>query len=269
MFKRIDHIGIAVKDISKAIDQFSTVLGLEVAKQEEIEDQQLIAALIPTANVRFELMQPTVPDSVVGKFLERRGEGIHHICFEVEDIANEITTLQSKDVQVIGGSPREGFVGEIEFIHPKSANGVLTEIAEVNLRTPTETTTSVHHLLIATLDRDAAVDNWVNSFSLKLNRKAERDDAPLKTAMLDAGNSQIEFVQQTAPTGPVIKRIESQGEGIYGLVLETDDASALQSKIEKQGIRVIADQQGENVARLIHPLDFFGTLIMFNNKKST
>ena len=90
MFKRIDHIGIAVKDISEAIDKFSAVLGLEVAKQEEIEDQQLIAALIPTANVRFELMQPTVPDSVVGKFLERRGEGIHHICFEVEDIANEI-----------------------------------------------------------------------------------------------------------------------------------------------------------------------------------
>jgi methylmalonyl-CoA/ethylmalonyl-CoA epimerase len=267
MFKRIDHIGIAVKDISKATEVFSNVLGLQVAKQEEIEDQQLIAALIPTANVRFELMQPTVSDSVVGKFLERRGEGIHHICFEVENITEEIKTLQSRNVQVIGGSPREGFVGQIEFIHPKSANGVLTEIAEVDLRTPSDTNLSVHHIILATLDRDKAVDNWVNNLSLKLNKKAKRDDAPLITAMLDAGNSQIEFVQQTAKTGPVIKRIESQGEGIYAVALETDDANALQSKFEQQGIRVIEDKQGDNIARLVHPLDFFGTLIMFNEKK--
>ena len=267
MFKRVDHIGIAVKDISKAADMFSKVLGLEVAKQEEIEDQQLIAALVPTANVRFELMQPTVSDSVVGKFLERRGEGIHHICFEVDDIAEEIKTLQSKNVQVIGGSPREGFVGQIEFIHPKSANGVLTEIAEVDLRTPTDINLSVHHIIFATLDRDGAVDNWVNNFGLNLNKKAERDDAPLITAMLDAGNSEIEFVQQTATAGSVIQRIKSQGEGIYAVVLETNDAVALQSKIEQHGIRVIEDKQGDNIARLIHPLDFFGTLIMFNEGK--
>ena len=99
MFKRIDHIGIAVRDIEAAAAKFESAYGLTVAAQEEIEDQQLIAALVPTANVRFELMQPTMPDSVVGRYIERRGEGIHHVCFEVDDIRAEIETLKGRDVQ--------------------------------------------------------------------------------------------------------------------------------------------------------------------------
>ena len=86
MFKRIDHIGVVVRDLKAATDAFENLFGLKVAAQEVIEERGLIAALVPTSNVRFELMQPTNPESAVGRFIERRGEGIQHICFEVDDI---------------------------------------------------------------------------------------------------------------------------------------------------------------------------------------
>ncbi len=268
MFKRIDHIGVAVKDMNAAAEKFERAFGLTIAAQEEIEDQQLIAALVPTANVRFELMQPTTPDSVVGRFLERRGEGIHHVCFEVDDIRAEIETLKGRGVQLVQGAPREGFVGEVEFIHPRSARGVLTEIAQVTRRTSTDTELRLHHITIATPDRDEAADVWSNNFALGINRKAERQQAAIATAWLDAGDAEVEFAQQTSENGPLAKAIESRGEGVYGVVLETGDAAALSERLRGQGIRVIDDAEGENVIRVVHPLDFLGTLVMFVQRRS-
>ena len=268
MFKRIDHIGIAVRDIEAAAAKFESAYGLTVAAQEEIEDQQLIAALVPTANVRFELMQPTMPDSVVGRYIERRGEGIHHVCFEVDDIRAEIETLKGRDVQLIQGAPREGFVGEVEFIHPKSARGVLTEIAQVTRRTETDTELKLHHITIATPDRDEAADTWSKNFGLPITRKAERDGAPIATAWLDAGDAEVEFAQQTSDTGPLARAIESRGEGVYGMVLDTEDAPALATKLTSEGLRVFEDAEGDNVIRVVHPRDFFGTLMMIVQRGS-
>lgn len=267
MFKRIDHFGIAVKDLAATAAAFEKLYGLKVAAQEEIEDQQLIAALVPTANVRFELMQPTTPDSVVGKFIERRGEGIHHVCFEVEDIREEIATLQGRGVQMVQGSPREGFVGEVDFVHPRSAHGVLTEIAQVTRRTPTDTELRVHHFNIATPDRDAAADDWSKNFGLKINRKMEREGAHIATAWLDAGDTEVEFVQQTVEDGPIARVVTSKGEGFYGIVLETDDAAKLADHVRDQGVRIIEDPEGENVIRVVHPRDFFGTMLMITQRQ--
>ena len=268
MFKRIDHIGVAVRDMAAAAEKFERAFGLTVAAQEEIEDQQLVAALVPTANVRFELMQPTTPDSVVGRFLERRGEGVHHVCFEVEDIRAEIETLKGRDVQLIQGAPREGFVGEVEFVHPRSARGVLTEIAQVSRRTTSDTELKLHHITIATSNRSEAADTWSKNFGLTITRTAERQNAAIATAWLDAGDAQVEFAQQTSESGPLAKAIESRGEGVYGVVLETADAPALAEKLKAQGIRVIEDAEGENVIRVVHPLDFLGTLIMIVQRAS-
>ncbi len=266
MFKRIDHVGVAVKDLKAATDAFEQIFGLTVAAQEEIEDQGLIAALIPTSNVRFELMQPTNPESAVGRFIERRGEGIQHICFEVEDIRQEIATLQNRGVQLIQGAPREGFVGEVEFIHPRAAHGVLTEIAQVTRRTPIEHDLKVHHITIATSDRDQAIADWSKNFDLKVNRMAERQSAGINTGWLDVGNAEVEFAQQTREEGPIASAIAQRGEGVYGVVLETSDATALAEHIKSQGLRVIEDPEGDRVIRVVHPKDFFGTMILFNQR---
>lgn len=266
MFKRIDHIGVVVSDLKAATDAYENLFGLKVAAQETIEERGLIAALVPTSNVRFELMQPINPESAVGRFIERRGEGIQHICFEVEDIRATIATLKEREVQLIQGEPEGGFVGEVEFIHPRAANSVLTEIAQVTRRTPTEHDLRVDHIPVATEDRDAAIENWSKNFDMKVNRMVERESAGMITGWLDAGDAEFEFVQQTSEDGPIARAIASRGQGVYGVVLESSDAEGLAEHIKSQGLRIIEEREGDNVLYAVHPKDFFGTLIMISQR---
>ncbi len=266
MFKAIDHIGVVVRDLKEATDAFENLFGLKIAAQEVIEERGLVAALLPTANVRFEVMQPIDPESAVGRFIARRGEGIQHVCFEVEDIHAAIATLKEREVQLIQGEPETGFVGEVDFIHPRAANGVLVEVAQITRRTPTDHDLKLHHITIATPDRDAAVANWSKSFDLKLNRNSERENAGIIAGWLDAGDAEVEFAQQTSEEGPLAKFIEERGPGVFGIVLESDDAAGLAEHIKSQGLRVIEDPEGDSVIRVVHPQDFFGTLIMINQR---
>ena len=266
MFTSIDHIGVVVRDLKEATDAFERVFGLKIAVQEPIPERGLIAALVPTADVRFELMEPTDPESAVGRFMARRGEGIQHICFEVEDIRQAIATLKEREVQIIQGEPETGFVGDVEFVHPRAANGVLTEVAQITRRTPTEHDLSLHHITIATPDRDAAVANWTKSFGLTLDRTSERENADIIAGWMGVGSAEVEFAQPTSDEGPLAKFINERGPGVFGIVLESSDAAGLAEHVKAQGIRVIEDPEGDSVIRVIHPNDFFGTLIMINQR---
>ena len=228
MFQRIDHVGVAVHSLEEAARKFEELLGLTVADREEVEDQQLIAALVPTMDVRFELLQPTSPDSVIGRFLERRGEGIHHVCFEVDDIEAEIEALKGRDVQLIQGAPREGFVGLVEFIHPRAAAGVLVEIAQVSRRTSASTDLRLGAVTIATRDAGAAADVWKRNFAMV----EQGQEATLgmsgdysSIARLDAPNGEgravVEFAQSADSQSPLAQFIETRGEEVYSLTLTT------------------------------------------------
>ncbi len=126
----LDHIGIAVKDIDKAVEMFTNVFGTPPCEIEQIDDQGVKATLIEVGQTRIELLEPLSPDSPVGKFIQNRGEGLHHIAFNVSDIAQKLETLKQNDIRLIDQSPREGLSGTIAFIHPASVFGVLTELVE-------------------------------------------------------------------------------------------------------------------------------------------
>ena len=126
----LDHIGIAVKDIDKAVEMFTNVFGTPPCEIEQINDQGVKATLIEVGQTRIELLEPLSPDSPVGKFIQNRGEGLHHIALNVSDIAQKLETLKQNDIRLIDQSPREGLSGTIAFIHPASVFGVLTELVE-------------------------------------------------------------------------------------------------------------------------------------------
>jgi methylmalonyl-CoA epimerase len=247
MFQRIDHVGIAVRSLEDAAKKFEELLGLTVADREEVEDQQLIAALVPTMDVRFELMQPTSPDSVIGRFLERRGEGIHHICFEVDDIEEEIDALKGRDVQLIQGAPREGFVGLVEFIHPRAATGVLVEIAQVSRRTSASIDLRLGAVTIATRDTDVAADVWKRNFSMS-EQVREATQAGTgdysRIARLDAqtgeGRAVVEFAQSANTQNPLTQFLEARGEGVYSLTLTTPSLAAVPYVVQMPRSTVIA-----------------------------
>lgn len=130
MIKRIDHVAIAVKNLDDAVASFDKLFGLKPSKIEEIPDQGVKAALIHIGDTELEFIQPINPDTGVAKFLENKGEGIHHICIEVDDTDQELKRIEAQGGKLIDKQGRKGLAGKIGFIHPKSVNGVLIELAQ-------------------------------------------------------------------------------------------------------------------------------------------
>ncbi|MFO0723404.1 MAG: methylmalonyl-CoA epimerase [Myxococcota bacterium] len=127
---RLDHIAIVVADIEGAIAQFTDKLGLPVEKVEEVPAQEAKVAFFPLGDAHLELVSPTKPGSTLQKALEKRGEGLHHLCFEVQSLEDSVTALKQKGVQ-IASEPKPGAGGSrVAFLHPKSMNGVLIELVE-------------------------------------------------------------------------------------------------------------------------------------------
>lgn len=131
MIKKIDHIAIAVSDLDAEIEKYRDVLGLEFHGTEVVEDQKVKVAFFRVGDVHIELTAPTEEDSPVGKFINKRGTGIHHISYEVDDLEGQIKDFQEKEVRMIDTEPRVG-AGDckIAFAHPKSFSGVLVELKE-------------------------------------------------------------------------------------------------------------------------------------------
>jgi methylmalonyl-CoA/ethylmalonyl-CoA epimerase len=129
--KGLDHVAIAVKDLEKAISHYRDVLGLELAEIEEVPEQQVRTAIFGHGTGRVELICPTSPDTGVARFLEKRGEGMHHICLEVEDIEATMAALRAKGAPLIDETPKPGAGGaKVAFIHPKGNHGVLVELRQ-------------------------------------------------------------------------------------------------------------------------------------------
>ncbi|MDR2010524.1 MAG: methylmalonyl-CoA epimerase [Bacteroidales bacterium] len=127
----IEHIGIAVKSIDEAKKYYEGVLGLKCYAVEEVKDQKVKTAFFKVGDTKIELLEPTDPEGPVGKFIEKKGEGIHHIAFAVKGIEDALSEIEGKDINLIDKSPRKGAEGlDIAFLHPKSTFGVLTEICE-------------------------------------------------------------------------------------------------------------------------------------------
>jgi methylmalonyl-CoA/ethylmalonyl-CoA epimerase len=129
--KRIHHVAVVVRDLDQALGFYRDALGLHVHKVETVADQGVRAALLDLENTEIELLQPLSSESGVGRFLERRGEGLHHICFTTPDIRAEIAGLQSRSIELIDQEPRNGLAGLICFLHPRAHAGVLVELVEV------------------------------------------------------------------------------------------------------------------------------------------
>ena len=128
--KRIDHIAIVVENLDQALGVYRDALGMTVTEVREMPEQDVRMAFLPSGDSEIELLEPTHADSGIGKYLAKRGEGLHHICLEVDDIAATLADLKAKGAQLIDETPKQGAYGKIAFIHPKGAHGVLVELVE-------------------------------------------------------------------------------------------------------------------------------------------
>jgi len=131
MIKKVHHVAIVVKNLDEALKLYDSLFGVKPSKIETLPQQGVKAALLPMAQGgEIELLEPIDPQSGVAKFLESKGEGVHHICLEVDNIDQELSRLADKGVQLIDKQGRPGLAGKVGFIHPKSTKGVLFELAQ-------------------------------------------------------------------------------------------------------------------------------------------
>ncbi|TNE82023.1 MAG: methylmalonyl-CoA epimerase [Bacteroidetes bacterium] len=129
--RKIEHLGIAVKDIEASNKLFTALMGAGPYKSEAVESEGVITSFFANGPNKIELLQATNPDSPIAKFVEKRGEGIHHIAFDVEDIYAEIERLKGEGFQMIHDTPKDGADNKlIAFLHPKGTNGVLIELCQ-------------------------------------------------------------------------------------------------------------------------------------------
>jgi methylmalonyl-CoA/ethylmalonyl-CoA epimerase len=129
--QRVDHVGIAVKSIDDTLEYYIHTLGLTLIALEEVESQKVRVAFIDAGNIKLELLEPVGDDGPVAKFIEKRGEGVHHIAFGVTDIRTRMAELREKGVQLLQDEPKIGAGGaEVAFLHPKSSFGVLYELCD-------------------------------------------------------------------------------------------------------------------------------------------
>lgn len=135
--KNINHIAIVVEDIEDALGFWRDALGLELSHIEEVPEQNSMVAFLPTKYNEIELVEPTSDESGVARYLTKRGPGMHHICFEVEDIESALKHMKSKGIRLINEEPQIGTGGKkIAFVHPESTNGVLVELYELTEQEP-------------------------------------------------------------------------------------------------------------------------------------
>ncbi len=128
--KKIDHIAIVVENLENALTVYRDALGMTVTDVREMPEQDVKMAFLPTGDSEIELLEPIHADSGIGKYLTKRGEGLHHVCLEVDDIDATLADLKARGSQLIDETPKRGAYGRIAFIHPEGAHGVLVELVQ-------------------------------------------------------------------------------------------------------------------------------------------
>ncbi len=265
LFRSLDHIGLAVRDIEAAAQKISDVLGLQATVTREIEeDDTYRAAIIPLRTGRLILAQPTQPDGVLAAHLNERGEGMHHVSFRVANVNQAREEIQGRGGTLPRHVALDRLTGLSDIVDPSSTGGVRVEFEETTLFTPaTSRDIGLHHITIRTYDAGAAADVWQHLFRMPRKRRAISEGFGMDTVWLDAGDAEVEFAQDLREDGPVARALTLMGEGLHAVVLESDDPAAVEDRARAAGVRVIVDDgDPDNVLRAIHPLDFLGTLVL-------
>jgi methylmalonyl-CoA/ethylmalonyl-CoA epimerase len=272
MLKKIHHVGVVVRSADEALRFYRDVLGLPVAKDAVIEDQGVRGVLLPAGESEIELLEPTREGTGVARFLER-GEGLHHVCFESDDVGAELEAAKAKGIRLIDEKPRSGLAGMIGFLHPAATHGALVEFATppAGEHAPAAgpLVRNFDHLVAAVKDLDAGVKTWSNNFGLTESSRNEMPSLGITNAILPVGqaNAFIELVTPLGEGGAVEKFLGERGEGLYLISLEVGNLDQAVAGLRDKGIRV-GDPIGGSAGRLafLSPRNTHGVSIQLRER---
>ena len=242
MLTRVHHVGLVVRRLEDGLAFWRDVLGLRVSKQATVADQGVKAALLPIGRSEIELLEPVNPDGGVAKFLEKRGEGLHHVCFETPDVAAELSAARAQGFPLIDEAPRPGLAGMICFLHPKGTRGVLVEFATPPAADSPHAPAGAGPLaglaLAEVTARSREATSAADLFAMKLGlaRAAVPAARGCVASAVVAGGVRLVFTsadpREAAPEAAAARAaVEVGGAGLSGLVLEVADVGAAGSAL--------------------------------------
>jgi len=247
MFNGIHHVAVVVRDIERALGFYRDVLGLPLGKRATVADQGVHAALLAAGRDEIELLEPTNPTGGVARFLEKKGEGIHHLCVETSDVAAALERVKAANLPVIDQAPRQGLAGTIAFLHPGACHGVLLELAQ-----PAEAAhvhrapgdgigaVGIETFYLGTKDPKAAADAFAAHFDADV-KGPDWDPQLLATRIIArVGASRITLLGAADLAGsPEVSRfLDGRNEGLLGICLAVADFDAAVGYLGQQGVPV-------------------------------
>lgn len=233
MLTRVHHVGLVVRKLEEGLALWRDTFGLRVSKEATVVDQGVRAALLPIGRSEIELLEPVNANGGVAKFLEKRGEGLHHVCFETPAVAAELDAARAQGFPLIDERPRPGLAGDICFLHPKGTRGVLVEFAtpppgEEHHGQASKRLPGLALAEVTARSREAVAAAELFHTRLGLARAAVAAEPGMLSAAVSVGGVRLRFVSADAASSAADAAAwradtETQGEGIAGLVLEVDD----------------------------------------------
>ena len=227
MIEKIHHIGVVVEDADEALRFFRDAMGLDVTADKTIEEQGVRGVLLAVGENEIELLQPTQSDTGVSRYLESKGQTIHHICFQTSNIIDELARLESIDIELIDKSPRSGLAGEIAFIHPNSANGVLVELAQVATDTHSSHEKGFDHLALTSADVEQAKIIWKKITTQDATNNISVENRGMLITQVPVSQCVLEILSPLDSSDIFSQRLDSEGEGMVSMVaIEVTDIVA-------------------------------------------
>ena len=221
MVTSIHHVGIAVRSLSQAYGFWRDTLGLPLVREATVREQGVRAALLAAGHSEIELLEPLAADTPVGRFVAKRGEGLHHLCFETPDVGGDLGALQSKGVGLLDATPRDGLAGRIGFLHPRACHGVLVELATpASDRAPRESPVRFKRLVIGSPAPHDTAKTYQDLFGLP---EVEVNGGP-RTMLGWPGGSTLLMVPASEVGGM---------EGMVALSMVAPDMPPLVARLEK------------------------------------
>lgn len=246
MFGGINHVAVVVRNADDALRFYHEVLGLPVGHRATVPDQGVHAVLLPVGDDEIELLEPTNPAGGVARFLEKKGEGIHHLCMETSDVVQALARIKTANLPVIDQAPRKGLAGTIAFLHPAACQGILVELAqpgEAHHAPIAEASSGIRATGIATFfvgvkDLAASAEMLATNFDATL--RGTETDARLSAGSIVAtiGRSRLTLLDSAQLAAPpeVSRFLGGRTEGLLGLCLAVADLGGALRHLEKKGI---------------------------------
>ncbi len=245
MVTRTHHIALVVRGLDEALGFYRDVLGLPVGTRATVADQGVHAALLPMPDGEIELLEPADPAGGVARFLERRGEGLHHLCFETPDVASALTQARAAGLPLIDQAPRPGLAGMIAFLHPKASHGVLVELAQP-LAPPTHPqpvptgigAVGLGTVYLAVKDLAAGAQTFARNFGGRAGPVHDETRLDARGIAVLIGASRVTLLSSSNAASPVARFLAERGEGLFGVRIDVKDLRGAVRCLEDAGFSV-------------------------------